>query len=1272
MTDLEFKVILSKYTSNANDCNSVYEQPLPGREGRIVLTTDPSGLNPQSVTPSVGSNVSDDNALARLQFDSPTQVRRPERHAPENSIQSNATNDLTGLSLDHFQVIDCIGAGGMGRVYRARDTRLSRVVALKVLDQELAKDADITRRFEQEARSAALLDDPHFARVYFCGHDRDVHYIAMEFVEGETLRDKIVRNGRLDIGLVLDVGIQVAQGLDHASHSGVVHRDIKPSNIIITPAGLAKLVDMGLARTILHAARATELTHPGVTLGTFDYISPEQARDPRDVDVRSDIYSLGCTLYHALTGRPPFPEGSGLQKLLQHQSDSVMDPRRIVPDLPAPLVGVLLRMLAKDPRDRYQSARLLVHDLAAVAELLGVPPGRRFGIYEALPAIPSFWEQHTVWAIPTILLLLAITVYSIVYRSEPIDAHLPTTVGAYDKATNRSQPTPPKAAGGRNDESVVRPTTIGKHPVAQAATEIETVTNADQLVDAIARLPSGSTIVLGADAILASPRDLSKPILGSIIDKELLIRSDSPSRLATIRVAPLVIDDPFGRRTVMLRIGGRSRLTLERVRIELAQMRGTGDRMVPLPIALDGGELMLRQCDLVIPGEVDWSVLDATMIAMASNARGLDACRLTAEATHFDSGPTADMLRVSGAGDAAVRITECAFRSTRTALRIDSLGSVTVAVDHVTAFVGSGPLFRIANLDGVLLELTNSVFSRLPSISPQPLVRVSGAGERRNASAIPWWFGSQNIYHGFEGRILELGEQRAAANLTDAKKVAGFTDATEREMALAEAEPWLWANVSRTSPVPRSSADESEAARWFQLAPSIEASWRLVHGSAPGVQISPWGKIYRPEPIVAARSPVKSNDAETKAASRSDVVSTIPNPTRLTVNPNSDDSQRVVFKDAASAALEAAAGQATVIELRTNDEMPAENILVGDGKELTVQAAQGFQPRLVLRLNRLPTSDTSRLFRIAPKAKLRVRGIAMVLDAGEPTKDATSATLFDCSEGATVEVEDVTLQIRGQVGLRSTSLFTFRAQPRPRSDLNGMPTLNMPTSPAEPLIVRVARSDIRSTAGIVAAEPSALWQLSISDCFAASTLPAVLVSGPTVPLANASQTCMLSLERSTIMLRDSLVAVDVVGQRPEEPRIIDVNTEQTAVLGLGAEPLARSAGNHRAVFQRDAVRWRGSRVFLAGFQIMYRFAGMDDGNMPASERRSWTAQDWLKQRGLSPAEFFLGPDALPASWLREPRELLVPTRENLRELKFPDDSGAAIGVNRTILPPFAQ
>src|SRR5262249_12419061 len=263
--------------------------------------------------------------------DAPTIISRT---GPQPArLDGPLTTTLRGRTLAHFELIEPIGVGGMAAVIRARDLQLDRSVALKILPPEMANDPENVRRFHQEARSAAKLDHENIARVFFCGEDQRLHFIAFEFVEGENLRTILERRGRLPVPEAIHYLLQVATGLAHAAARGVVHRDIKPSNIIISPNGRAKLVDMGLARSLEpHADKG--LTQSGVTLGPFDYISPEQALEPRDADVRSDIYSLGCTFYHMLTGQPPVPEGTAARKLHHHQHVAPVDPRQLQPEIP--------------------------------------------------------------------------------------------------------------------------------------------------------------------------------------------------------------------------------------------------------------------------------------------------------------------------------------------------------------------------------------------------------------------------------------------------------------------------------------------------------------------------------------------------------------------------------------------------------------------------------------------------------------------------------------------------------------------------------------------------------------------------------------------------------------------------------------------------------------------------------------------------------------------------------------------------------------------------
>ncbi|MCL2744880.1 MAG: serine/threonine protein kinase, partial [Planctomycetaceae bacterium] len=235
-------------------------------------------------------------------------------------------------------------------------------------------NAGIVARFMNEAKSVARLNHEHIAQIYFAGVQDGVPFIVFEYVEGTNIRTLVEENDTLPLAQAMNYLIQLAHALAHAAENGVIHRDVKPSNVLITREGRAKLIDMGLARLIYTENRNDDLTASGVTLGTFDYISPEQARDPRNADIRSDIYSLGCTFFFMLAGHPPFPEGTVLQKLLQHQGDEPPDIRTFQPDAPVEVAQLIQKMMAKDPRHRFQTPALLLEALVRMAKMLGLQP----------------------------------------------------------------------------------------------------------------------------------------------------------------------------------------------------------------------------------------------------------------------------------------------------------------------------------------------------------------------------------------------------------------------------------------------------------------------------------------------------------------------------------------------------------------------------------------------------------------------------------------------------------------------------------------------------------------------------------------------------------------------------------------------------------------------------------------------------------------------------------------------------------------------------------
>ena len=226
-----------------------------------------------------------------------------------------------------------------------------------------------------EAQTAARLNHQNVVQVYHIGEDAGLAYIVFEFLEGLNIRALVEKRGVLPLAEALGYTFQIAEALAHASSRNVVHRDIKPSNVLVTSQGQAKLIDLGLARLLKNSEDAGDLTASGVTLGTFDYISPEQARDPRTADARSDIYSLGCTLFYMLAGRPPFPQGTVLQKLLQHQGEEPPDVREFRPELPPEVSRLVRKMMAKDPRRRFQRPQQLIDAMAVLAFRVGSASG---------------------------------------------------------------------------------------------------------------------------------------------------------------------------------------------------------------------------------------------------------------------------------------------------------------------------------------------------------------------------------------------------------------------------------------------------------------------------------------------------------------------------------------------------------------------------------------------------------------------------------------------------------------------------------------------------------------------------------------------------------------------------------------------------------------------------------------------------------------------------------------------------------------------------------
>jgi serine/threonine-protein kinase len=601
--------------------------------------------------------------------------------------------------VDLFLLEEAIGVGGMGAVFRALDTRLERQVALKLLPPDQALDPEVVQRFYQEGRAAARLDHENIARVYSIGQYGTLHYIAFEYIEGVTVRQRVESLGALPVREAINIAIQIAHALVHARGRSVVHRDIKPSNIIITPRGQAKLVDMGLARRFEREGDHG-LTQSGMTLGTFDYISPEQARDPRDVDVRSDLYSLGCTLFHMLTGRPPFPGGTVLQKLIQHQEEQPADVRELNPLVPPELAAVIGRLMAKNRERRYQTPENLVRDLLAVAGRAGLPytdPLLRDWPPEARR--PG-WERHLVWGLPAFGFIVVVSGLAW-WGHEISNPSLPA-----ERRFSGAAPVIRQADGGaRFDQSP--PVNRSAPKAAESAAPIATlappaprnipVSASEDLLDILASAPRHAVVILSDDGpYRVGGRARTRRASTTLVNPDLTIKAD-PGAHPVLELSADARADEQGAVAILNSSGGH--VVLEGIEFNL-DTRAPGGRLAA--IRSENTELTIRGCSFRRQSSAEVNDLGVAALHLRSSALPI-AAGVTAErpaavfldTCHIDGGQVA--IHAQGAADIALR--DCSIGAGQPIIWLDNGRSsspvpVDLRLEHTSLRASSGPVFR--------------------------------------------------------------------------------------------------------------------------------------------------------------------------------------------------------------------------------------------------------------------------------------------------------------------------------------------------------------------------------------------------------------------------------------------------------------------------------------------------------------------------------------------------------------------------------------------------
>jgi serine/threonine-protein kinase len=306
-------------------------------------------LKAQGVTKTLGSIMHDRELLTLVQV---------------NEIMKEVEGSRRRNSIEGFEIVNKLGKGGMGTVYLARQLSINRLVALKILPPKLARNKEYLTRFMREAQATAKLNHPNIVQAIDVGESNGYHYFVMEYVEGETVKEILQRSGVIEEKRALEITLQTSEALKHAWQSQIIHRDIKPANIMINKSGKVKLCDLGLA---IDVKEDSDITKTGVIMGTPYYLSPEQART-EDLDIRSDIYSLGATLYHMATGRRPFEGDSPAEILTKHLSDPLPDPLEQNPTLSNGICYIISHMMSKDKKDRYQNPDELLEDLTQLRD----------------------------------------------------------------------------------------------------------------------------------------------------------------------------------------------------------------------------------------------------------------------------------------------------------------------------------------------------------------------------------------------------------------------------------------------------------------------------------------------------------------------------------------------------------------------------------------------------------------------------------------------------------------------------------------------------------------------------------------------------------------------------------------------------------------------------------------------------------------------------------------------------------------------------------------
>jgi predicted Ser/Thr protein kinase len=1047
----------------------------------------------------------------------PTVISRSATSTRSDDMSSAA---VRGQRLGHFELLEPIGVGGMAAVIRSRDTQLERTVALKILPREMAADPEVVRRFHHEARAAAKLDHENIARVFFCGEDQGLYFIAFEYIEGENLRTILERQGRLPVSQVIQYTMQIAAGLAHAAARGVVHRDIKPSNIIISTDGRAKLVDMGLARS-REAHVEGHLTQSGVTLGTFDYISPEQALEPREADVRSDVYSLGCTVYHMLTGQPPVPDGTAAKKLHHHQHVDPLDPRQLNPDIPDNVALLLSRMMAKNPAERYQQPEELLCDLVVVARKLGViaeipkeayfgegpkpTPGRRR---------PILFASLAVACLAGFLTFLGPGSGQVVPSGSVPRSFAPQTGEAASIQADDEKQAVDVAAVDKQQPDAEAPV---DEPVRYEASDAHGLA-------AYLRSHPVAHVVLKNDLTLPMQDQLT------FDGQELTIESANPDHPSTITLE-------YGLQTVDR---AWAALTIRSDKARIQGVRFIVDShqadIVMTALALERGNLVVEQCEFLqkVASSSETGRISSVTINASSDVESKPT--LTLQRCYFSSGQRSVTLL----GGGSVRLAQCAFAPQTVAAfdlqpaaraNADSIAGVTIR--SASFMLSSGSVFRLQDDVACRLNVDNSIISRPPG---EPIGRAVGAliEQTGGAEADFEYAGAHNAYHHLLAFWTNSSSMATAEKIVDLDsfKKCRFAPKDEQSVELTNS-PWVVGE-----PLAMLVDQPSKA---FQINPEM-AELRRGDERRRAIGMESW-LAARPDDLLLP-------DLERASVARNRELEKI-------VDPSVAASRDNVYRTLRQALEDARPGD--TIFIRHTGILAVDPVrLEKSSADLTIRPVLGYHP--VLTIGSTPESDAAlfRLhdgqlhleqleFRLQPdRADFRSQAIVAIMGDGSCSFRDCVATLEDARETA---LSFVTL-----------------------ADSSGVMKMQPPAQPLTPRL-EVTNCFVRGTGNLLAVRASRPFELKLERSLVALDGSLLVVDGnpKELPLHARSEVALNSV---TTFLTESLISLRAFKDETKNSKglLLTQVHPVTDCLFVSAPPRAKSLVHLEGIDNEEQVR----------------------------------------------------------------------------------------------------